>query len=340
MEIKRLDNASKDKWDLYVDSQPDATFFHKAGWRDVIEKAFDHNAYFLYAEEDGQIVGVLPLGHVNSFLFGNALVSTPFCVYGGIVSDSEQARTELNACACQLARELAVDHLELRNIRKNDLGRPVKELYVTFRKSIDSDSDKNLLAIPRKQRAMVRKGIAAGLSSIIDPDMDRFYNIYAESVRNLGTPVFSKKLFCVLREVFGEACEVISVEHKGRVVSSVMNFYFRDEVLPYYGGGIAEARDLYANDFMYWEVMRRAAIRGIQTFDFGRSKVGTGSYRFKIHWGFEPQPLYYEYDLVRSDYIPDINPLNPKFQIFIAAWKRLPLPVSKLIGPMLARNLG
>lgn len=128
--------------------------------------------------------------------------------------------------------------------------------------------------------------------------------------------------------------------HQGRPVSSVMSFFFRDEVLPYYGGGTAEARDVAANDFMYWEVMRRAALRGCGIFDFGRSKFGTGSFDFKKYWGFVPEPLHYEYRLVRSEALPDLNPLNPKFRMFIAAWKRLPLPLANMLGPLLARNLG
>lgn len=340
MQIKTLDTATHGRWDAFVDSRAEATFFHKAGWREVLERAFGHAAHFLYAEEEGEIVGILPLGHVRSLLFGNALVSTPFCVYGGIVAASEAARAALDRAACELARGLAVDHLELRNAQPSGSGRPVKDLYVTFRKRLDPDPEQNLLAIPRKQRAMVRKGIAAGLASVVDAEVGRFYDAYAESVRNLGTPVFGKKLFVVLQEVFGDDCEILSIEHQGRVVASVMSFYFRDEVLPYYGGGTAEARDLYANDFMYWEVMRRSLERGVRLFDYGRSKVGTGSYRFKTHWGFEPTPLHYEYELVKAEAIPDVNPLNPKYQLMIAAWKRLPLPVSKLVGPFLARSLG
>ena len=340
MEIKTLDDSAKERWDSFVEAQPEATFFHKSGWREVIENALGHAAYFLYAEQNGEILGVLPLGHVKSLLFGNALVSTPFCVYGGVVSANEQARIALEAYACDLARELRVDHLELRNKLPGTSGRPVKNLYVTFRKNLDPDAERNLLKIPRKQRAMVRKGISAGLTSVVDVGINRFYDAYAESVRNLGTPVFGKKLFQVLRDVFGQDCEILSVEHEGRVVSSVMSFYFRDEVLPYYGGGTTEARDLYANDFMYWEVMRRAVGRSVRVFDYGRSKVGTGSYRFKTHWGFEPTPLHYEYELIGTDHMPDVNPLNPKYQLFIAAWKRLPLPVSKLVGPFLAKNLG
>jgi FemAB-related protein (PEP-CTERM system-associated) len=211
---------------------------------------------------------------------------------------------------------------------------------VTFRKELDSDHDKNMSAIPRKQRAMVRAGIKVGLTGVVDTNIDRFYQAYSVSVRNLGTPVFPKHYFQLLKQVFADDCEILTIEHEGRLVASVMSFYFKDEVLPYHGGGTDLARDLKGNDFMYWEVMHRAVDKGCKVFDFGRSKEGTGSYRFKKHWGFEPEPLFYEIDLVKAQQIPEINPLNPKYQFFIAAWKRLPLPVSQLVGPWLAKDLG
>lgn len=340
MDIKTLDGSRKRDWDAFVDACPEASFFHKSGWKDVVERALGHPMTYLYAEEAGRVVGVLPLGQVKSLLFGNALISNPFCVYGGVAAETDAARLALEAHAVDLARGLGVDYLELRNRFPHASGRPVKTLYVTFRKALDPDPEKNLAAVPRKQRAMIRKGISAGLSSAIDPGVDRFFDAYAESVRNLGTPVLPRRYFALLKEVFGEACEVLTIEHQGRPVASVMNFYFRDEVLPYYGGGTAEARDLKANDFMYWEVMRRAVERGVKVFDYGRSKEGTGSYRFKTHWGFEPAPLPYEYELVNAKAMPDINPLNPKFRLFVAGWQRLPLPVSKWLGPWLARSLG
>jgi FemAB-related protein (PEP-CTERM system-associated) len=126
----------------------------------------------------------------------------------------------------------------------------------------------------------------------------------------------------------------------GRPLSSVLSFYFRDEVLPYYAGDAEAARELAANDFKYWELMRRAAARGYRLFDFGRSKVGTGSFSFKKNWGFVPQPLSYEYRLYRRDEVPQNNPLNPKYRAFIALWRRLPRPVANALGPHIVRNLG
>ncbi len=339
--IKTLDNSSVTEWDGFVENSSLATFFHKAGWKEVIEKAFGHKTYFLYVEKQGKITGILPLVHVKSMLFGNSLSSCAFCVYGGVVADDEESYAELDKKACELAAELGVDYLEMRNRTQTTPDRPYKELYVTFRKELDEDEEKNMLAIPRKQRAVIRKGIKAGLNSEIDQEIDRFYLAYSESVRNLGTPVFAKKYFSILKQVFKEQCEILTVVNKeGQLIASVMNFYFKDEVLPYYGGGTQNARSVQGNDFMYWEVMRRAVAKGIKIFDYGRSKEGTGSYRFKKHWGFEPKPLYYEFHLVKADSIPDINPLNPKYQIFIAAWKRLPLSVSQIVGPWLAKDLG
>lgn len=337
--VRELDPAAKQKWNRFVEQCSSASFFHLAEWQEVIRRSFGHRTYFLYAEQDSRVTGVLPLVHVRSRLFGNSLSSTPFCVYGGVAAATVEAQAALEAEAVRLANELQVDYLEMRNAQRQQ-DWPEKSLYVTFRKQISDDSEENMKAIPRKQRAMVRKGIKAGLVSEIDPSVDRFFQAYAESVRNLGTPVFSRRYFENLKDQFGDRCEVLTVTHGEEVVCAVMNFYFRDEVLPYYGGGGNSARDLKGNDFMYWEVMRRAAERGISTFDYGRSKQGTGSYHFKKNWGFEPEPLHYQYHLVRAHAIPDVNPMNPKYRLFIDAWKRLPLPLANRLGPMLSRNLG
>ncbi|MCD2451844.1 FemAB family PEP-CTERM system-associated protein [Methylicorpusculum oleiharenae] len=338
--IKILDVSDYQKWDDFVNNHHDATFFHLSGWKEVIERSFGHKTYFLYVEKNGAISAILPLAHIKSALFGNALTSLSFCVYGGIVGLDQNSMQLLDKRACELAEELGVDYLELRNRTRQTPDRPFKDLYVTFRKTLETDVDKNMQAIPRKQRAMIRKGIAAGLQSKIDTNVERFYQAYSESVRNLGTPVFSKKFFQILKEIFQDQCEILTVEKDGQLISSVMSFYFKDEVLPYYGGGTDLARAVQGNDFMYWEVMRRAVENGIKVFDYGRSKIGTGSYSFKKHWGFEPEPLFYEFHLVKAEALPDINPLNPKYQLFIAAWKKLPLAMSQLVGPWLSKDLG
>jgi len=342
VEVKTLESSEDAiRWDRFLETCREATFFHRAGWKEVIDRAFHHDTYFLFAEVGGELQGVLPLGHINSYLFGNALISLPFCVQSGVAANSSAAHSALEKAACELADSLGVDYLEMRNSHPCRLDWPSKSsLYVNFSKTIVSDPEANLRAIPRKQRAMIRKGIKAGLVAEIDEDIERFFKAYSESVRNLGTPVLSRHYFRTLKEVFKEACEILTVTHNGQLVSSVMSFYFRDQVLPYYGGGTTLARHLKGNDFMYWEVLRRAGERGIRLFDYGRSKIGSGSYSFKKNWGFAPEPLYYEYYLVKAKNLPDVNPLNPKYRLFIELWKRLPLPLSRVLGPLVARHLG
>jgi FemAB-related protein (PEP-CTERM system-associated) len=328
-------------WDRYVEQCPDATFFHRIGWREIIKDVFHHRTHYRVAERGGRIVGVLPLAEVKSRLFGHSLVSLPFCVYGGPAADDEDVARLLVEEGSDLARSLGVDHLELRNRIPRCIDWPRQDLYVTFRRTISGDSDENLLAIPRKQRAMVRKGIKNGLKSETDRSADRFFALYADNVHRHGTPPFARRYFESLLRVFGDACEVLTVLDAGnRPQSGVLSFYFRDEVLPYYAGDTADARELAANDFKYWELMRRASERGIKVFDYGRSKVGTGSFDFKKNWGFEPLPLAYEYRLLKRADIPQNNPLNPKYRAFIALWRRMPKTVANAVGPHIVRNLG
>lgn len=338
--IRLMQRDEMQRWDKFVMSCPEATFFHRAGWKTVIERAFGHRTWFLYAETEGRIEGVLSLAEVKSRLFGHTLCSLPFCVYGGIAATTESARRALDQAAQALAQQRQVDYLEYRNLAPFHRDWPSKDLYVTFRKEIFPEIEQNMSAIPRKQRAMVRKGIRAGLRSGVEEDIEQFFCAYSASVHRLGTPVFPKKYFRLLKQTFGNDCELLTITKDGRTVSSVMSFYFRDEVLPYYGGGTAEARELAANDFMYWELMRRACERGCRIFDFGRSKRDTGSYDFKRNWGFEPQALSYEYQLHRAKAVPDHNPLNPKYQMLIKAWQKLPLRIANLVGPHIVKNLG
>jgi FemAB-related protein (PEP-CTERM system-associated) len=338
--VRELQSADFSRWDDFVSACSEATFFHRAGWKTVIERAFGHRTVFLYAEAGGRIEGILPLAEVKSVLFGHALVSLPFCVYGGIAAGSERARKALDEAAVALAQELRVGHLEYRSLTAHHPDWVHSDLYVTFRKPIDPDVERNLNEIPRKQRAMVRKGIKAGLKGEIDEGVERFFAAYAHSVHRLGTPMFSKRYFAILREVFAKDCDVLTVTREKNLIASVMSFYFRDEVLPYYGGGTDSAREVAGNDFMYWELMRRACERGIRVFDYGRSKRGTGSFDFKKNWGFEPQPLHYEYKLVRGKRIPEHNPLNPKYRLFIKLWQQLPVPLANLIGPHIVKSLG
>ena len=329
------------RWTNFVATCPDATFFHRIEWRDIIERVFGHRTHYLLAEQGGQITGVLPLAEVKSLLFGHSLVSLPFAVYGGAAVNDDHTRSVLHKAAAELALNLGVEYLEVRNRAPDERGWPQPSLFVTFRKPIEPSVEANMQAIPRKQRAMVRKGMQRGLTSEIDANVDRFFDLYADNMHRHGTPPYSKRYFEALQRVFGNDCELlIVVGPQGQAVSGVLSFYFRGEVLPYYAGDRVEARELAANDFKYWDLMRRACERGLTTFDFGRSKRDTGWFDFKKNWGFEPTPLHYEYQLFKRDQVPQNNPTNPRYQRAIELWRRLPRVVVDTIGPLLSRHLG
>lgn len=343
--IRDLDERAAPAWDAFVRAAPDGTFFHLSAWARVIRDSFGHRTYYAYAEQDGAIVGVLPLARMCTRLFGDLLASTPFCVYGGAIAATAEAEAALERHAVEMQERLGVPCLEFRRRDGADAGwRTRPPLYFTFRKAfaITGDDTKDLERnIPRKQRAEVRKAIKRGLTTVTDGNVDRLHRIYAESVRNLGSPVFPRRYFRALAAAFPGEYDVTTVLHDGKPVSAVLNFHFREEVLPYYGGGTRDARGLAANDLMYWEVMRRAgAERGATLFDFGRSKIDTGAFAFKKNWGFEPQELAYCYRLAPGAHVPDNNPNNPKYRLMIAAWKHLPLVVANRIGPHLVRGLG
>ena len=328
-------------WDAFVMACPQATFFHRAGWRRILSDVFGHDTHYLQACIDGRITGVLPLAHVKSWLFGDSLTSLPFAAYAGVAAEDEASAAALEAEAERLAQRLGVPHLEFRHLEQRHADWPQQDLYVTFRKAILPEEEANMLAIPRKQRAMVRKGIKNGLKSEVDAGVDRFFGLYADNVLRHGTPALPRRYFQELQREFGADCEVLTVTAPdGRPLSSVLSFYFRDEVLPYYAGDDEAARDLAANDFKYWELMRRACARGLRVFDYGRSKQGTGPYAFKKNWGFEPRPLHYEYRLYKRDTVPQNNPANAKYKLLIATWRRLPVGVANWLGPFVVRSLG
>lgn len=340
-QLASSDAGTAARWDAFLFAQPKATFFHRASWQTIFEGTFKYVTHYLYAERDGVIVGVLPLAEVKTLLFGHSLVSLPVAVYAGVVASNEEAAAALEDEADRIGREIGARHLELRQLERQHAGWPRQDLYVTFRRQLQPDEESNLQAIPRKQRAMVRKGIKNGLVSSLDDDVDRFFTLFADNVHRHGTPALPKRYFTELRRVFGDDCSVLTVtSSNGKPLSSVLSFYFRDEILPFYAGDDVSARDLAANDFKYWELMRHACARGVKLFDYGRSKVGTGPYAFKKNWGFEPQPLHYEYRLYKCDGVPANNPSNPKFRLMIAAWRRLPLPLANWLGPFIVRGLG
>lgn len=341
--IRKITDQDFANWDNYVDNHEYGSFFHLAGWIKVINSAFNHKHHYLLAEKDGQVVGVLPLVEQKSRIFGHALVSTPFCVYGGALADNEDIRIELEQSAYELGCSLKVDYVELRDREQREEQGPWKQncRHSTFFCPIEEDAEQILTSVKRKQRAVIRHSLKNELQWDNKDDPSLCYDIYAESVRNLGTPVFSKKLFTSLKETFGDKCETLIIRDKDtRPISSVLSFYYKDEVLPYYGGGIFEARSLKSNDYMYYQLMCIAKEKGKTQFDFGRSKIDSGAYKYKKNWGMKEEKLNYRIALVKSNEMPNLSPNNPKYKLFINMWQKMPLSLSRVIGPHLSKYLG
>lgn len=340
-QVELLNSSDSDLWDAYVKSHAEGTFFHLSGWQRVIEKTFSHACFFLLAKHDNNICGVLPLVEVKSKLFGHALVSTPFCVYGGAIADNDEIKRSLEAKAIEYAEELAVDHLELRYLSEQNNGMLLKQAHATFMCELADDAEGILAAVKKKQRAVIRHSLKNELVSEMTTDIDEFYELLSESYRNLGTPIFTKAFFKQLVQEFGSDVDICVVKTKeSQPSTAVMNFYFNDTVLPYYGGGSADARHVKSADFMYYQVMCHARQNGYTKYDFGRSKNDSGPYKYKKNWGMAPQPLYYYYHLVKAKELPNLSPNNPKYKMFINMWQKLPLKLSQMLGPFLSKYLG
>ncbi len=346
MRIRLFQSTDRNRWDAFVEGHPQGTPFHLTAWKDVVETTFGHRSRYLLAEEGGavgspgKILGVLPLFEMRSRLFGHYLVSVPFAERGGPLADDATVARALVDDAAGLVRAQQLDYLELRNQEPLD-GYATKTLYANFCRPLFPNPEENLKAVPRKSRRMIRIGIKAHLRSETGHHLlPVFYDILAANYHRLGTPVFPRRFFARFLEVFGSRADILVVRTaQGRPIAAVLSFFFRDTVMPYYAGSLFEYRALAPNDFMYWELMRRSCLAGYRRFDFGRSKEGSGSYAFKVHWGFEPKSLAYQYVLHRMPTLPDLSPANPAHQWKIALWRRLPKWAARVLGPAIARHL-
>nr|WP_315456661.1 FemAB family XrtA/PEP-CTERM system-associated protein [uncultured Sphingorhabdus sp.] len=329
----------------WLQQHPHALPFHSPKWLTAIETGTAQKAFMLVAERSERLEGLLPFHLVHSPLFGRALVSSGFAVGGGILSYSDDASAMLARDMCVLAERWSCPSIELRGgyIADGTGWTGKSDAHANFRKPLQQDDDAELLAIPRKQRAEVRKGLEKGLTIEIGSgqrDVDWHYAVYAESVRNLGTPVFPKALMQSVLKAFAGDADILTVLDNGIPVASVLSLYHRQCVMPYWGGGTRDARRLRANDVMYYALMNHARRKGCTDFDFGRSKTGSGAYHFKKNWGFEPEPLAYAFYTADGQPPRDVNPNSPKYRAQIALWQRLPLAVANHIGPWIAKGLG
>jgi FemAB-related protein (PEP-CTERM system-associated) len=334
--VRRAATADEAHVLAFLESHPKSTPFHRPDWLRAVERGCGHESHMLIAETFGAVTGFLPLTHVRSRLFGSALVSTGFAVGGGILASDAASAERLAAAAVVLAGDLGCPSVELRGGDVPAGWRRSEGVYAGFSRPLPSGDEAILKSIPRKQRAEVRRAIGFGLEAEVHRDCGLHHRVYAESVRNLGTPVFPRALFEAVLDEFGGDADILTVRAEGRPVASVLSLYGGGTVYPYWGGGTAAARSLRANELMYYELMRHASARGCTRFDFGRSKLGTGAFSFKKNWGFEPEPLVYGV----HGKARDTNPLSARYRIQVALWKKLPLRFANQLGPRIARGLG
>ncbi|MBX7481152.1 FemAB family XrtA/PEP-CTERM system-associated protein [Qipengyuania qiaonensis] len=317
--------------------------FQRPLWLHAIERGTGNSAIGLLLERAGIIEGWLPLTEMHSPLFGRALVSSGFGVGGGTLVSRQSDAVTLCRAAEEIAQRRSASTVELRGGSAPSDWHVIEGKHANFAADLAADEEAQLLAIPRKARAEVRKGLQGELDANVGSDAAEraaHYTVFAESVRNLGTPVFPRSLFDAVLDLFDSDAEILTVRHQGTPVASVLSLCHRGTVMPFWGGGTWAARGLRANERMYYELMCHALCKGCTRFDFGRSKTGSGPFAFKKNWGFEPEPLTYFSWTAPGVAARNIDPTDESYSTKIGLWKRLPLPLANRIGPWIARGLG
>lgn len=339
------DPAAVAEVEAWLAARP-STPFHRPAWLLAVERATGHRALVLARRgAGGAIAGLLPLHVIRSPLFGRALVSTGFGVRGGILADDGDAARALAARCWSLADSLGCTTAELRG---GAVGLPGWEeradTYLNFAKPLAPDDEQQLAQIPKRHRAEVRKGLANDLRFEVGDSSrlrDAHYRLYARSVHRLGTPVFPRKLFDEVLDAFGSGADIAMVsDASGEPLSAVITLYHQDAAMPYWHGAGEEARATRSNEVLYFRLMSHARARGLRVFDFGRSKAGTGPAAWKHNWGWPAEPLTYAVRTAPGARPRDMNPLSPGNRRKVEMWKRLPLLLANMIGPLIAMDLG
>jgi serine/alanine adding enzyme len=347
MQVFELGDSDEARWNEAVDRLAISHHAFSWKWREIFRRTFGHRPHYLLAEaSDG--IAALPLFHFKSPLFGSALISVPYLNAGGVYADSSLAVEAILAAVEPIARATDVSYLELRHSELQKLPISLdasREHKVTMTLGLEADPEALFASFPPKLRSQVRRPTKSGLyaesfkgSEIRPLQIDQFYRVFSEHMRDLGTPVYPKALFRNTIRSFGEQCRVLLVHSEQRPVAAGITIGNRDRVEILWASSLRGYNKLSPNMLLYWEALKSACSDGYRTFDFGRSSPESGTYRFKKQWGAQPEKLVWHYRLYRGE-LPDVNPASPKFQFVVSCWKRLPLPVANLVGPFLTRGI-
>lgn len=334
-------DAGAPEWDAYVSGHPDATADHLWGWRDVFEQVFGQRCTYLVARRDGVTSGVLPLVLFRSRLFGRSVVSVPFLNYGGVLADDARVAEALADRARAIAREFGAAYVELRHAKSVLPALPGRAHKLGFTRALPPSVDALWNGVDRKVRNQVRKAQKEGLTPVsggaaLVPD---FYGVFCRNMRDLGTPVYSKRLFERTLGQFPDRARVYLVRREGRTLAAGIAIRFRDTVLVPWASSLREFRHLCPNMLLYWAMLEDAVGTGARTFDFGRSSPGSGPQQFKRQWGASEAPLHWEYIVMGDRALPDHSPSSPKFRAAVAVWSRLPLWLANAAGPLVVRSI-
>jgi FemAB-related protein (PEP-CTERM system-associated) len=340
MKITTLGTENK-AWDDFVLQQPAARGPHLAGWKNVIEASFGHACIYLMASENGALHGVLPLVHLRSRLFGSFLISVPFLNYGGIVSEHPAARQSLFDAACALAAERGAAHVELRHEAPQLDNAPTKQHKVAMLLDLPETSEKLWDQFKPKLRSQIRKPMKEGLVVRLgrEEELTNFYEVFSENMRDLGTPVYSRDFFAQILKNFPNSAWICTILLKAEPIAAGFLCGFRDALEIPWASSLRRYNSLAANMLLYWSVLEFAVKQGYKRFDFGRSSPGEGTYKFKEQWGAKPVPLHWQYWLANGNQLPDLSPKNAKYQLAISVWQKLPLWVTRWVGPAIVRNI-
>ncbi|HLS82404.1 MAG TPA: FemAB family XrtA/PEP-CTERM system-associated protein [Steroidobacter sp.] len=339
--IAWCDASDRSEWDGYVASSEAASLYHVYAWRDVVERAFGHESHYLCARNAaGRIVGVLPMVRLKSILFGDFLVSMPYFNYGGIVADDEVIAGALAKAAARHAASLGVSHLELRHDRAL-LDWPVRSDKVSMLLELPDASEELWKRLGSKLRSQVKRPQKEGATCVSGGIelLDDFYAVFARNMRDLGTPVYGRGFFRHVIETFHERTRLFVVRLRGAPVAAGLVIGRRSMLEIPWASSLRSANHVGVNMLLYWSVLEYACDAGYDHFDFGRSTVDAGAYRFKKQWGATAKSLHWHYWLKHGGKPPTLNPSNPKYRLAIAAWRRLPLWLANRIGPRIVRNL-
>ncbi len=336
------DSGADYDWDDFVATHPDGTLYHTRAWQRIAARAFGHELHPLCARDArGRIRGILPLVRLQSRLFGHFMVSLPYVNYCGALTDDDAADAQLMNHACKLGRSLGVTHIEFRDRRPRTTDWPVRTDKAEMILDLADSEDAQWAALTSKVRAQVRRPgregavVRSGGSELIDD----FYRVFSRNMRDLGTPVYPRTLFERIAEELGSRAEIVVVYLNDAPVAAGMLLHHGLTTEIPSASSLRHCNRLGVNMLLYWSCLQRSIARGARHFDFGRSSIDSGTYRFKRQWGAEPVPLYWHYWLRDGQAPPRLNPDNPKYALAINAWQRLPLWVANRLGPPLSRRL-